>query len=76
VVAVTDGRLDFGTWERIFQGQVEWLTRESRRPAAEAGARQDHRGVAAITAILTSTDAGAVRDNDICIHLRATAAAG
>ena len=36
VVAVTNGRLDgfalltrtFGTWERIFQGQAEWLTRE------------------------------------------------
>jgi thiamine phosphate synthase YjbQ (UPF0047 family) len=36
VVAVTGGRLDFGTWERIFQGQVEWLARESQR-AAEAG---------------------------------------
>jgi hypothetical protein len=37
VVAVTNGRLDgstelaevFGTWERIFLGQAEWLTRES-----------------------------------------------
>ena len=37
VVAVTNGRLDgfawlaeiFGTWERIFQGQAEWLARES-----------------------------------------------
>jgi thiamine phosphate synthase YjbQ (UPF0047 family) len=28
VVAVTNGRLDFGTWERIFQGQAEWLSRE------------------------------------------------
>jgi len=23
VVAVTNGRLDLGTWERIFQGQAE-----------------------------------------------------
>jgi hypothetical protein len=29
VVAVTNGRLDFGNWERIFQGQAEWLARES-----------------------------------------------
>ena len=37
VVAVTNGRLDgfaelaeiFGTWERIFSGQAEWLARES-----------------------------------------------
>jgi thiamine phosphate synthase YjbQ (UPF0047 family) len=29
VVAVTNGRLDFGTWERIFQGQAERLARES-----------------------------------------------
>ena len=37
VVAVTDGRLDgstdltevFGTWERIFHDQAEWLARES-----------------------------------------------
>jgi secondary thiamine-phosphate synthase enzyme len=37
VVAVTNGRLDgfalltrtFGAWERIFQGQAEWLARES-----------------------------------------------
>jgi hypothetical protein len=36
VVTVTNGRLDgstelaevFGTWERIFQGQAEWLARE------------------------------------------------
>jgi thiamine phosphate synthase YjbQ (UPF0047 family) len=28
VVAVTNGRLDFGTWERIFQGQAGWLARE------------------------------------------------
>jgi secondary thiamine-phosphate synthase enzyme len=45
VVAVTNGRLDFGTWERIFSGQAEWLARESRRPAAEAGIGQDYRGV-------------------------------
>jgi hypothetical protein len=50
VVAVTNGRLDgfalptrtFGTWERIFLGQTEWLARESRRPTAEAGVGQDH----------------------------------
>jgi secondary thiamine-phosphate synthase enzyme len=53
VVAVTNGRLDCGTWERIFQGQVEWLTRESRRPAAEAGARQDHRRVGVLRGILS-----------------------
>jgi hypothetical protein len=37
VVAVTNSRLDgfaqlagmFGTWERIFSGQAEWLARES-----------------------------------------------
>jgi thiamine phosphate synthase YjbQ (UPF0047 family) len=29
VVAVTKGRLDFGTWERIFSGQAERLARES-----------------------------------------------
>jgi len=29
VLAVTEGRLDFGTWERISQGQAEWLARES-----------------------------------------------
>jgi thiamine phosphate synthase YjbQ (UPF0047 family) len=29
VVAVTNGRLDFDTWERILQGQAEWLARES-----------------------------------------------
>ncbi len=28
VVALTNSRLDFGTWERIFQGQAEWLARE------------------------------------------------
>jgi hypothetical protein len=28
-VAVTNGRLDFGTWERIFSSQVEWLAWES-----------------------------------------------
>jgi secondary thiamine-phosphate synthase enzyme len=42
VVAVTDGRLDFGTWERIFSGQTEWLARESRWLPAEAGFGQDH----------------------------------
>jgi hypothetical protein len=41
VVAVTNGRLDFGTWERIFRGQAEWLARESRRPAAQTGVGQD-----------------------------------
>jgi len=25
---VTNGRLDFGNLERIFQGQAEWLARE------------------------------------------------
>jgi hypothetical protein len=58
VVAVTNGRLDFGTWERIFSGQAEWLARESRRPAAEAGAGQDYRGVGALRAILSVMDCG------------------
>jgi hypothetical protein len=50
--------------ERIFSGQVERLARESGRPAAEAGAGQEpqeflrnHRGVGALRAILTPTDA-------------------
>ena len=47
VVAVTNGRLDFGTWERIFSGQAEGLARESRRAAPEACAGQDHRRVGA-----------------------------
>jgi serralysin len=29
VEAVTNGRLDFGTWERIFSGQAGWLALES-----------------------------------------------
>jgi len=29
VAAVTNGRLDFGSWEQILQGQVERLARES-----------------------------------------------
>ena len=29
VVAVANGHLGFGTWERIFWGQAEWLARES-----------------------------------------------
>jgi secondary thiamine-phosphate synthase enzyme len=37
VVAVTNDRLDFGTWKRIFQSLAEWLGGESRWPAAEAG---------------------------------------
>jgi hypothetical protein len=53
VLAVTDGRLDFGTWKRIFQGQTEGLARESRRPAAEAGAGQDYRGIGVLRAILS-----------------------
>jgi hypothetical protein len=52
VVAVTNGRLDSGTWERILQGQADWLARESRWPSPEAGVGQDHRGVAVIRAIL------------------------
>jgi thiamine phosphate synthase YjbQ (UPF0047 family) len=46
VVAITDGRFDFGPWEQVFQGQTEWLARESRRPAPEAGLGQDHRRIA------------------------------
>jgi secondary thiamine-phosphate synthase enzyme len=41
VVAATNGRLDLGTWARIFQGQAEWLTRGSRRPAPQAGVGQE-----------------------------------
>ncbi len=51
VVVVTNGRLDFGTWERIFSGQAEWLARESWRAAPETGVGQNHRGVGAIRAI-------------------------
>jgi hypothetical protein len=51
VVAVTNGRLDFGTWERFFQGQAERLARESRRAPSEAGVGQDHWGVGAPRAI-------------------------
>jgi hypothetical protein len=29
MVAVTNRRLDFDTWERIFQDQAEWLAQES-----------------------------------------------
>jgi len=29
VVAVTNGHLDFGTWEHIFLGRAGWLARES-----------------------------------------------
>lgn len=38
VVAVTEGKLDFGTWQQIFYGGV-------RRSATEAGAGEDHWGV-------------------------------
>ena len=58
VVAVTNGRLDFGKWERIFSGQTDWLARESRRPAAEAGAGPDLRRVGALRAILSVMDCG------------------
>ena len=44
VVAVTSGRLDFGSWERIFSGQTERLARVSLRSATEAGVGQNHRG--------------------------------
>jgi hypothetical protein len=47
VVAITEGRLDFGPWEQIFSGQAFCLARRVRRAAAEAGAGQDHRGVVA-----------------------------
>jgi secondary thiamine-phosphate synthase enzyme len=46
VVAITDGRLDFGPWEQIFQGQAEWLARESRRPAPKTCSGQNHRRIA------------------------------
>jgi hypothetical protein len=55
VVAVTNGGLDFGTWERIFQGQPFRLARGSRRPPAQAGAGQNHRGVTAISQPRTHT---------------------
>ena len=38
VVAITDGKLDFGPWEQIFYGEFDGGRRE-------AGAGQDHRGV-------------------------------
>ena len=41
VVAITDGRLDFGPWEQIL-GQPDLLARESRWPAPEAGVGQDN----------------------------------
>jgi hypothetical protein len=71
VVAVTNGRLDgfaqlaeiSGPWERIFQGQVERLARESRRPAEETGAGQDHWGVGVLRAILRVMDCGSVCHN-------------
>jgi len=69
VVAVTNGRLDFGTWERIFLGQAEWLARESRRPSAEAGVGQDHRWIGVLRAILTSTDAGRYVLCDVLVRL-------
>ena len=53
VVAVTNGHLDSGVWERIFSGQAEWLARESWRPAAKTGAGQDYWGVGALRAILS-----------------------
>jgi hypothetical protein len=56
VAAVTNGHLEFGTWERIFAGEAEWLARESRRAMPEAGVGQDHRGVGALRAILSVTD--------------------
>ncbi len=31
VVAVTEGRLDFGTWERIFYGEFDGDRRERRK---------------------------------------------
>ena len=40
VVAITDGKLDFGPWEQIFYGEFD-----GRRN--EAGAGEDHRRVAA-----------------------------
>jgi hypothetical protein len=58
VVAVTNGRLDFGTWERRFSGQAEGLARESRWPAAEAGVGQNYRRIGALTAILSVMDWG------------------
>ena len=39
VVAVTDGRLDFGTWERIFYGEFD-----GRRRAPPASARSPRAG--------------------------------
>jgi thiamine phosphate synthase YjbQ (UPF0047 family) len=34
VVAVTDGKLDFGTWEQIFYGEFEGM-RDKRMPSAK-----------------------------------------
>ena len=53
VVAVTNGRLNFGPWEQSLKGQAERLARESRRSAAEAGAGKDHRRVSALRAVLS-----------------------
>ena len=39
VVAITDGKLDFGPWEQIFYGEFD-----GRRPKARAG--EGHRGIA------------------------------
>jgi hypothetical protein len=58
VVAVTNGRLDFGTWERIFSGQAEGLARESRRAPPEAGVGQDYRGVGLLRALMSLMDCG------------------
>ena len=38
VVAITDGQLDFGTWEQIFYGEFDGRRRKTR-------AGEDHRGV-------------------------------
>jgi hypothetical protein len=66
VVAVTNGRLDgfalltrtFGKWERIFWGQAEGLARESRWPAAEAGAGHDHRRVGVLRTFMSAMGCG------------------
>ena len=52
VVVITGGRLDLGTWERIFQGLTEGLARESRRPPPQADIGQDYREVGGLRAIL------------------------
>jgi len=64
----------FGTWERIFSGQAEWLARESRWPSAQARARQDHWRVIAGSQPRTHTLSPSHRQLDFCSLLERTVA--